>query len=176
MKLYLRLLLGLVRRALRSRNDLLMENLVLRQQLAVYARRSMRARLRNEDRVFWSVVSRRGRAKLDPAAPDDDSQLQIAGGSSLRAPRADGILHPHASIRVRIGINAGEPVTDHGDLFGACVQLAARICDKADADQILVTGVVRDICVGTSVEFIDGDKIEVKGFDAQVPVFVVPWH
>jgi transposase InsO family protein len=58
MRLYLRLLFGLVRRALRSRNDLLMENLVLRQQLAVCARRSTRPRLRNEDRVFWSVVSR----------------------------------------------------------------------------------------------------------------------
>ena len=58
MQLYLRLLLGLVWRALRSRNDLLMENLVLRQQLAVYARRSTRPRLRNADRVFWSVASR----------------------------------------------------------------------------------------------------------------------
>jgi hypothetical protein len=38
MQLYVRLLLGLVRRMLRSRGDLLMENLVLRQQLAVYAR------------------------------------------------------------------------------------------------------------------------------------------
>ena len=58
MQLYLRLLFGLARRALRSRNDLLMENLVLRQQLAVYARRSTRPRLRNQDRVFWSAVSR----------------------------------------------------------------------------------------------------------------------
>jgi len=40
MGLYLQLLLGLLRRAVRSRDDLLMENLVLRQQLAVFARRS----------------------------------------------------------------------------------------------------------------------------------------
>ena len=39
MRLYLNLMIGLLRRVLRSRNDLLMENLVLRQQLAVYARR-----------------------------------------------------------------------------------------------------------------------------------------
>ena len=38
MRMYVRLLLGLVGRILSSRNDLLMENLVLRQQLAVYAR------------------------------------------------------------------------------------------------------------------------------------------
>ena len=58
MQLYLRLLFGPLRQALRSRNDLLIENLVLRQQLAVYARRSTRPRPRDEDRVFWSVVSR----------------------------------------------------------------------------------------------------------------------
>ena len=58
MRMYLRLLLGLVGRTLRSRNDLLMENLVLRQQLAVYARRPTKPQLHNEDRVFWSVVAR----------------------------------------------------------------------------------------------------------------------
>lgn len=61
MHMYVRLLLGLVRRTLQSRNDLLMENLVLRQQLAVYARRQTKPRLRNEDRVFWSVVAHRWR-------------------------------------------------------------------------------------------------------------------
>ena len=36
MRMYMRLLLGSVGRTLRSRNDLLMENLVLRQQLAAW--------------------------------------------------------------------------------------------------------------------------------------------
>ncbi len=58
MRMYMRLLLGLVGRTLRSRNDLLMENLVLRQQLAVYARRRTKPQLHQEDRVFWSVVAR----------------------------------------------------------------------------------------------------------------------
>ena len=58
MRMYMRLFLGLVGRALRSRNDLLMENLVLRQQLAVYARRRPKPLLHNEDRLFWSVVAR----------------------------------------------------------------------------------------------------------------------
>ena len=61
MRMYTRLLLGSVGRTLRSRNDLLMENPVLRQQLAVYARRRAQPRLRNEDRVFWSVIARRWR-------------------------------------------------------------------------------------------------------------------
>ena len=58
MRMYMRLLCGLVGRALRSRNDLLMENWVLCQQLVVYARRRPKPLLHNEDRVFWSVVAR----------------------------------------------------------------------------------------------------------------------
>ena len=58
MRMYVRLLLGFVGRTLRSRNDLLLENLVLRQQLAVYTRRQTKPQLHNEDRVFWSVVAR----------------------------------------------------------------------------------------------------------------------
>ena len=38
------------------------------------------------------------------------------------------------SLSVRIGIHAGEPVTEHNDLFGATVQLAHRLCSEADAN------------------------------------------
>ena len=34
------------------------------------------------------------------------------------------------SLRVRIGIHAGEPVADHNDLFGATVQMAFRLSVK----------------------------------------------
>ncbi len=53
------------------------------------------------------------------------------------------------SLSVRIGIHAGEPVTEHNDLFGATVQLAYRLCSEADANGILVSGLVRELCAGT---------------------------
>jgi hypothetical protein len=52
------LLLGLFRRSLCSRRDLLLENLALRQQLLVLKRRHTRSRLNRIDRLFW-VVTRR---------------------------------------------------------------------------------------------------------------------
>jgi len=55
---YLRLLCSLLRNALRSRRCLLLENLALRQQLAVLSRRSHRPRLGATDRLFWSWLSR----------------------------------------------------------------------------------------------------------------------
>ncbi len=47
-----------MRSALRARRDLLIENLALRQQLAVYTRQARRPQLRNADRRFWSLLAR----------------------------------------------------------------------------------------------------------------------
>ena len=49
------------------------------------------------------------------------------------------------TLSVRIGINAGEPVVDHNDLFGATVQLAARLCSEAEANGVVVSGLVRGL-------------------------------
>ena len=51
-------LLGALRSALRTRADLVIENLALRQQLANFQRTSGRPRLRKSDRAFWLVLSR----------------------------------------------------------------------------------------------------------------------
>jgi hypothetical protein len=52
------LLLGLFRRSFRSRRDLLLENLALRQQLLVLKRRNTKPRLNRVDRLFWIVAKR----------------------------------------------------------------------------------------------------------------------
>ena len=50
------------------------------------------------------------------------------------------------SLSVRVGIHAGEPVENRNDLFGATVQLAYRLCSEAEADGIVVSGLVRELC------------------------------
>ena len=55
-----------------------------------------------------------------------------------------------------IGIDAGEPMSDGSDdLFGAAVQLAARLCAGAAPGDILVSVVVREVCVGKPFVFHD---------------------
>ena len=76
--------------------------------------------------------------------------------------------------RVRIGISVGEPVSQHEDLFGAVVNLAARICDHAAAGQILVSSAVRELAVGKPIRFLDAGPIALKGFDDPVRLFEVP--
>ena len=98
-------------------------------------------------------------------AVDCAVQIQRAFGEPVRAD-AEG-------TRVRIGISAGEPVSQHEDLFGAVVNLAARICGHADPGQILVSSAVRELSVGKPIVFEDRGPIALKGFDDPVRLYQV---
>ena len=74
-------------------------------------------------------------------------------------------------IRVRIGIHAGEPVEEGDDLFGSAVQMAARICDIAQADAILVSREVSDACAGVDLKFAPAGSETLKGFSEPVQLF-----
>ena len=58
MRTYPGLLTNAVRSALRSKHDLMLENLALRQQLAVLTGQRARTRTKPADRLFWSWLSR----------------------------------------------------------------------------------------------------------------------
>ncbi|HWY41725.1 MAG TPA: nickel-binding protein [Chthoniobacterales bacterium] len=79
------------------------------------------------------------------------------------------------SFQVRVGVAAGEPVEHHNDLFGCTVQLAARLCSHADAEQILVSNVVAELCEGKVLAFEDLGEIALKGFDQPVRAHAVNW-
>ena len=73
-------------------------------------------------------------------------------------------------LAVRIGIAAGEPVERDGDFFGSAVQLAARLCAHAAPCEVLVSGVVADLCIGKEFAFDDLGSIALKGFPAPITV------
>jgi class 3 adenylate cyclase len=74
-------------------------------------------------------------------------------------------------LHVRIGVNAGEPLLAHDDLFGVTVNLAARACQAAAPDQVLVTGVVRELAVGKGFDFEPAGEFPLKGFPEPVPLW-----
>ncbi|HSP55233.1 MAG TPA: adenylate/guanylate cyclase domain-containing protein [Dehalococcoidia bacterium] len=77
------------------------------------------------------------------------------------------------AFRVRIGINAGEPVEEESDLFGTAVQRAARIRDTAQPGEILVSNVVRELVAGKGFAFEDRGKKVLKGFEEPVRLFAL---
>ena len=79
-------------------------------------------------------------------------------------------------IRVRIGLNAGEPVAEEKDLFGTAVQLAARICAHADPDEIVAANVVRELAAGKGFLFADRGEVELKGFEDPVRLYEMRWE
>ena len=83
-------------------------------------------------------------------------------------------------IRVRIGLNAGEPIAEddpdgRGDLFGTAVNMAARIAAKAEAGEILASNVVRELVAGKGFLFADRGDTELRGFEDPVRVYEVRW-
>jgi class 3 adenylate cyclase len=83
--------------------------------------------------------------------------------------------NPETPLQLRIGLSAGEPIEERGDLFGKAVQLAARLCAQAEPAQILMDQVVLDQCSGEPLSFADLGEVTPKGFDQSVRVYEVQW-
>lgn len=82
--------------------------------------------------------------------------------------------HPNETLFVRIGVAAGEPIEEKGDLYGAAVNLASRICAQAKAGGVLIAKIVLDeIKEEGRFQFISRGKMTLKGFDQPVEVFEV---
>ncbi len=79
-------------------------------------------------------------------------------------------------LHVRVGLNAGEPIEEDGDLFGATVILASRIAAKADGGEILVADTVRGLCSGKGFLFADRGEFVAKGIEEPVKVYEVNWR
>ncbi len=83
-------------------------------------------------------------------------------------------------IKVRIGLNAGEPIAEddpsgRGDLFGTVVNMAARIAEQADGGEILASNVVRELVAGKEFRFDDRGPSDQHGFDDPVRVYELRW-
>jgi len=83
--------------------------------------------------------------------------------------------NPETPLNLRIGLSAGEPIEEHGDLFGKAVQLAARLCAHAEPAQILVAQVVFDQCEGKKSSFLELGEVTPKGFDQPIRVYELNW-
>ncbi|HJW40581.1 MAG TPA: nickel-binding protein [Rhizomicrobium sp.] len=81
--------------------------------------------------------------------------------------------HVDRPLRVRVGLAAGEPIEHHDDFFGSTVQLAARLCARADPDQILMSNAVAELCVGKALPLMEVGHVELKGFDQPVHVHCI---
>jgi class 3 adenylate cyclase/pimeloyl-ACP methyl ester carboxylesterase len=147
-------------------------------ECAIALQRAIEARNTSTD----SVEAQHPGHEVAATSPDD---LPSTGGSTRPSRAAPGeagaaqpsLLAPNTShLSVRVGLNAGEPIEEDGDLFGATVILASRIAAKAQGGEILVADTVRGLCSGKGFLFADRGEFVAKGFEDPVRVYEVSWR
>jgi class 3 adenylate cyclase len=85
--------------------------------------------------------------------------------------------NPDGPVKVRIGLHTGEVIRMGNDLFGTNVDAAARIVDKAGAEQILVSDILKSV-LGSSreFEFKDRKRVPLRGFPDRWRLWEVAWR
>jgi class 3 adenylate cyclase len=134
--------------------------------------------LREHERITREVLASHGGTEVKTMGDG----FMASFGSVTRAVECAVALqrafadHEGEPLSVRVGLNAGEPIEEEGDLFGATVILASRIAGRAGGGEILVSDTVRGLCSGKGFLFSDRGEFAAKGFEEPVRVYEVKWR
>jgi pimeloyl-ACP methyl ester carboxylesterase len=66
-------------------------------------------------------------------------------------------------LEMRAGLHTGECELDRDDVRGMAVNIGARVGALADANEVLVSSTVKDLVVGSGIDFADHGEHELKG-------------
>jgi class 3 adenylate cyclase len=76
-------------------------------------------------------------------------------------------------ISIRAGLHTGECERSGADVTGLAVHIGARIGALAGPDEVLVSGTVHDLVLGSGIKFTDRGHHILKGVPGEWPVFAV---
>jgi class 3 adenylate cyclase len=87
-----------------------------------------------------------------------------------------GTLHSGSGgigVQLRAGLHTGEVELRDGDVGGIAVHIAARVMGTAGPDEILTSGTVRDLVVGSSTVLEDRGTQRLKGVEGTWRLFTL---
>ena len=136
--------------------------------------------LRQHDRVIRSVIeTHRGTEVLTRGdgflVSFETAQSALECAAELQGRLADAVSELPVELRVRIGINAGEPIREGGELHGAAVKAAEAIAAQAEGGQVLVANVVRELAAGKSFAFTSCGDSTLPGLEEPVRLWELHW-
>ena len=103
----------------------------------------------------------------------DPGPLRRAGaGGALRGGHG-GERRAAAGLQLRAGLHAGEVELRGDDIGGLAVHIASRVSAMAGPGEVLVTGTVRDLVVGSGIVFDDRGRHNLKGLPDEWQVLAV---
>jgi class 3 adenylate cyclase len=74
---------------------------------------------------------------------------------------------------IRVGLHTGEVEKSDGDIHGIAVHVAARIMALAGPREVLVSGVIPPLVLGSQITFTGRREHELKGVPGSWPVLAV---
>lgn len=78
-----------------------------------------------------------------------------------------------SGLELRAGLHTGEVELREGDVAGVAVHVGARVAALAEAGEVLVSKTVKDLVLGSGLEFADRGEHELKGVPDRWQLFSV---
>jgi class 3 adenylate cyclase len=76
-------------------------------------------------------------------------------------------------VPIRVGVHTGEVELHDGDVAGLAVHIGARVAAEALPGEVLVSGTVKDLVVGSGVDFADRGERRLKGVPGEWHLYAV---
>jgi class 3 adenylate cyclase len=76
-------------------------------------------------------------------------------------------------LQIRAGLHTGELEVMDGDLGGLAVHIASRVMSAAAPNEVLVSGTVKDLVVGSGIDFEDRGERELRGVPGEWRLYAV---
>ena len=92
---------------------------------------------------------------------------------AIRSAQAIAEATARLGVELRVGLHTGECEVRGDDLGGLAVHIAARVGALAGPGEVLVSGTVKDLVVGSGIEFDDRGENELKGVPGVWRLFTV---
>jgi len=142
------------------------------EQLAELGDRRWRGLLERHDALIRAELKRHGGREIKttgdgflatfegPARAIECAQAIVAGAGSL-------------GIGIRAGVHTGECEVVGDDVAGMAVHIGARVGALACSGEVCVSGTVKDLVVGSGIEFSERGTRELKGVPGEWPIYRV---
>jgi class 3 adenylate cyclase len=76
-------------------------------------------------------------------------------------------------LDIRVGIHTGQCEVSDGDVSGIAVHLASRVLSVAGPGEILVSSTLRDLLLGSDLQFEDRGRHKLKGIEGEWQLFAL---
>ncbi len=140
------------------------------EQAALVGDRRWRELLDRHDALTASVLARHGGRRITQTG---DGALSVfpTPTQAIEAARSLIVAMASLDLRLRVGVHTGEVERRGDNIGGLAVNLAARVMDLALPGEILVSGAVPALTIGSPIDYEPRGTHELRGVPGRWPVW-----